>query len=104
MDIKHISSNTSSELRTERTDKSAAAGEGKAANSAGATRQNTGDQLTLTDSAQRLLDAARTAQDAPAVDRARVDAIRASIADGSYVIDPERIAAGLLRAEQDLGD
>ncbi len=103
MDIKNVKP---SDLLPSRVDRNATTGPQPASTRAPAAggRTETGDQLTLTDSAQRLLEATRSAGDASPVDQARVDAIRSSIADGSYVIDPERIAAGLLKMEQDLGE
>lgn len=104
MDIKNVKS---SELLPSRVERNASTGtqpEPSGRTPVASARTDTGDQLTLTESAQRLLDAARSAGDASPVDQARVDAVRASIADGSYVIDPERIAAGLLKMDQDLGE
>jgi negative regulator of flagellin synthesis FlgM len=60
---------------------------------------NTADQLTLTDVGQFL---AHSAGEPAPVDRERVDAIRDALADGSYVIDPERVAAKLLRLDREL--
>lgn len=37
--------------------------------------------------------------DAP-LDMPRIDRLRAALADGSYIIDPERIAAAMIAAEQ----
>ncbi len=103
MDIKNLNN---TDPRPNRTDRGPAEAPGSAASSKGgaSARPQTPDQVTLTESAQRLLEASRSASDAGAVDQARVQAIRQSLADGSYVIDPERIAAGLLRMEQELGD
>jgi negative regulator of flagellin synthesis FlgM len=42
----------------------------------------------------------RLAGEGPPVDAARVAQLRAAIADGSYGIDPERIAAAMLASEQ----
>lgn len=41
------------------------------------------------------------AADAP-LDMPRIDRLRAALADGSYTIDPERIAAAMIAAEQTL--
>lgn len=61
-----------------------------------------GDQVTLTDTARRLSELTQTVTAQPVVDRTRVDEIRAAIADGSYRVNPEQIAAKLLQAEKEL--
>jgi negative regulator of flagellin synthesis FlgM len=38
----------------------------------------------------------------PVVNEARVDAIRAALAEGRYEVNPERIADKLLRTEREL--
>ena len=43
-------------------------------------------------------------RDAPAVDEARVAAVRQKLDDGSYQVDPQRVADKLLRMERELGD
>jgi negative regulator of flagellin synthesis FlgM len=60
----------------------------------------TGDRVTLTDAAQRLLKAEQS--EAP-VDRAKVDAIRKSIADGTYTVDSSSIAEKLIDADNSPG-
>ena len=59
-----------------------------------------GDRVTLTDAAQRLLKAEES--EAP-VDRAKVDAIRRSIADGTYQPNSARIAEKLIETENPTG-
>ena len=61
-----------------------------------------GDQVTLTEAARRLSELTQTVTAQPVVDRTRVDEIRAAIADGSYRVDPEQIAARLLQTEREL--
>ena len=56
----------------------------------------------ITDSARQLATLEQAIQELPAVSTARVQQINARLADGSYKIDPERIADKLLRSEQDL--
>jgi len=81
-------------------------GNGSAA-SAGASISQTGsggqldDQIKLTDSALALQDATRP-QEGAMVDQQRVAKIRASIADGSYTINPGRIAEKMLTMDQQL--
>lgn len=62
-----------------------------------------GDRVDLTDTSARLQAIERSLADVPVVDEQRVDAIRQSIADGSYEVSPERVADGLLQMEKDLG-
>jgi negative regulator of flagellin synthesis FlgM len=42
-------------------------------------------------------------RDAPAVDEARVASVRQKLDDGSYHVDPQRVADKLLRLERELG-
>ena len=61
------------------------------------------DSLRLTGEATGVQALARELGDAPAsFDTARVDAVRAAIADGSYRIDPQAIADRMLSLERDL--
>jgi negative regulator of flagellin synthesis FlgM len=61
------------------------------------------DSLRLTGEAAGLQALERELGQAPAsFDAARVDAVRASIADGSYRIDPQAIADRMLSLEHDL--
>jgi negative regulator of flagellin synthesis FlgM len=60
------------------------------------------DQVKLTDSALALQQASR-ASDGAVVDQQKVDQIRQALADGSYQINPARIAERMLSLEQQLG-
>ena len=60
---------------------------------------STSDTLSITSIGKYL---AGAADDAAPVDKERVQAIRQALADGSYEIDADRVAAKLLRAERDL--
>lgn len=53
------------------------------------------DHVNLTDSARALQEAARTS-DGPVIDSKRVEQIRSAIADGSYQVNPGRIADRML--------
>lgn len=55
-----------------------------------------GDSLRLTGEAANLQAAARDVASRPAFDEARVQALRESIASGSYKIDAEAIASRML--------
>ena len=62
-----------------------------------------GDSLRLTGEAAGLRTLARELGAAPpGIDLAKVNAVRAALADGSYRIDPARIADRLLGLERDL--
>lgn len=63
---------------------------------------NADDQVQLTDSALALQQAAR-ASDGAMVDQKKVEAIRQALVDGSYQINPDRIAERMLSLEQQLG-
>jgi len=54
------------------------------------------DRVTLSDRAQTFQEVRRAALDVPDVRTDRVAAVRARLADGSMVPDPERIARALL--------
>lgn len=60
------------------------------------------DQVKLTDSALALQQAAR-ASDGATVDQKKVEQIRQALADGSYQINPGRIAERMLSLELQLG-
>jgi negative regulator of flagellin synthesis FlgM len=60
------------------------------------------DQLKLTDSARALQEAARL-DTSSAIDSKRVEQIREALANGSYQVDPGRIADRMLSFERQLG-
>jgi negative regulator of flagellin synthesis FlgM len=60
------------------------------------------DQLKLTDSARALQEAARL-DTSSAIDTKRVEQIREALANGSYQVDPGRIADRMLSFERQLG-
>lgn len=62
------------------------------------------DRLQLSGEAAGMLTAQREVSAAPpAMDQARIDAIRADIAAGTYKINPHEIAARLIALERKLG-
>ncbi|HEY9510955.1 MAG TPA: flagellar biosynthesis anti-sigma factor FlgM [Rhodanobacter sp.] len=73
---------------------------GASASSAGASSK-VGDEVQLTDSARALQEAARP-DDGAVVDHKRVDQIRQALADGSYTINPARIAEQILALDQQI--
>lgn len=60
------------------------------------------DSVSLTPSAQLLRDAESRVADEPVVNAQRVGVVRESIADGSFNIDPARIADRMMGMEQAL--
>lgn len=61
-----------------------------------------GDTVTLTGSVDQMVKLEELLANIPEVDSARVSEIRASIADGTYKVDPEKIVDNLLQIEKDL--
>ncbi|MBT8144761.1 MAG: flagellar biosynthesis anti-sigma factor FlgM [Gammaproteobacteria bacterium] len=61
-----------------------------------------GDEVSLTESAQLLVKLEKILQDVPEIDRERVETIKQAIADGTYSVDAERVAAEVLRMEMGL--
>ena len=60
-----------------------------------------GDTVTITNDAAQMLKLEQSLADIPDIDSSRVAAIKASIAEGSYRVDPEKIVDSLLNIEQD---
>ncbi|MEY4588452.1 MAG: hypothetical protein RL497_528 [Pseudomonadota bacterium] len=58
------------------------------------------DNVSLSAKAQSLAKLESRVAQAPEVDRKKVDAIKQSIAEGRYKINPEQIAKAMLNAEQ----
>jgi negative regulator of flagellin synthesis FlgM len=69
---------------------------------AGSEKPASGDDVVLTSAARKLAAAEESVRNMPVVDELRVAAIRQRLQDGSYEIDPQRIADRLLRMEDDL--
>jgi len=63
----------------------------------------TGDTVTITDTAARLSRLESTLAQVPVVDTQRVESIQRALANGTYEINPERIADKLLAMERDFG-
>ena len=59
----------------------------------------TGDTVTITDTAARLSRLESTLAQVPVVDTQRVESIQRALANGTYEINPERIADKLLAME-----
>ena len=74
-------------------------GQASEAPKSGAASGNTSDTVQLSPEAQRLQQAADKLNDQPAVDQARVAKLKEAIADGSYQVDSQRVAAKMLAFE-----
>ncbi len=61
-----------------------------------------GDKVSLTETTVRLRALHGSLANAPVVDEAKVASIKAAIANGSYHIDPNRIADKLIQFEREL--
>lgn len=67
-------------------------------------RPSTADTVSLTNAAAQISSLETAIAELPVVDTQRVEAIKQTLADGSYQIDAERIADKLLSLESSLGD
>ena len=60
------------------------------------------DRAEVTESGRRISDAVRALENVPAVDEARVEALREQIESGRFEVDAERVADRLISFENDL--
>lgn len=67
-----------------------------------ATTATSSDTVTFTTTASEMLKLQESLANIPDIDNSRVDAIKASIAEGSYQVNPEKIVDSLLSIEKDL--
>ena len=74
-------------------------GEGSAAS---ASTSQTGDHVTLTDSARSLQRIEQAVAQAPVVNTAKVAAVKQAVSDGTYKIDAGRVAGKILQFESGL--
>ncbi len=65
-------------------------------------RPSTVDTVSLTDTAARLRQMENTLANLPVVDNQRVESVRRALADGTFEVNPERIAEKMLNLEKDL--
>ncbi|MGM0676988.1 flagellar biosynthesis anti-sigma factor FlgM [Ectothiorhodospira marina] len=72
---------------------------GKGAGQAPSPADNTADKITLTGAARRLSDLEQTAASQPQVDEKRVAELRQAIQDGSYQVNAQDVAEGLMKSE-----
>ena len=64
---------------------------------------SSGSEVQITDSAAQLDGLVQALRGQPAVDPARVQKLSTAIAQGTYSVDPQRVAGQLLGLEQALG-
>ena len=62
------------------------------------------DKVSLTGQAQQLRELETQLASQPVVDTQRVEAVRSAVEDGSFTVDPQRIADKLISLEQALTD
>jgi negative regulator of flagellin synthesis FlgM len=67
-----------------------------------ATPRQGNSELQLTGAGRQLAALSQSLLEKPAIDEARVAAVKAKLDSGSYEIDPQRVADKLLRMESDL--
>jgi negative regulator of flagellin synthesis FlgM len=60
------------------------------------------DTVSLTNTATQLQSLQQTLSNVPEVNAERVEALRAAIADGTYKVDPEKVAQNLIEFERQL--
>lgn len=62
------------------------------------------DQVSLTPTAQQLRGLEQQIADQPVVDTQKVEAVKEALANGSFEINPDRIASKMMSLEMALGD
>jgi negative regulator of flagellin synthesis FlgM len=73
------------------------------ANTAQDATQQPQSDVSITSTASLLAHLQRSLATTPAVDQKRVDAVRSAISAGTYKVDPDKIAHGLINTERALG-
>ena len=103
IDFSRLNSSSSLTGSTRTSASKAAAEAGKSASlntpAEQASTVKSGESVHLSNEAQQLQKVTDTLRDQPVVDNARVAALKAAIADGSYKVDSNRIASKLLNFE-----
>ncbi|QIZ77256.1 flagellar biosynthesis anti-sigma factor FlgM [Ferrimonas lipolytica] len=67
-----------------------------------APKTTNGDEVVLTDQAQQLKKAEASMDAASGIDMDKVTSVKAAIANGSYHVDPEKLAANISKFESEL--
>jgi len=77
-------------------------GDARVKNTSDKTTATSSDTVTFTTTASEMLKLQESLANIPDIDNSRVDTIKASIAEGTYQINPEKIVDSLLSIEKDL--
>lgn len=77
-------------------------GDTRVKNTSDKTTATSSDTVTFTTTASEMLKLQESLANIPDIDNSRVDTIKASIAEGTYQINPEKIVDSLLSIEKDL--
>lgn len=97
-DITNINSNRAS-LNSSQSSSVKSRNEAKAENQSEKSSAETGDRVTLTNTASRLKDIESQLSKSPAIDDARVAEVQSAINNGDYDVNAERIADKMLAFE-----
>jgi negative regulator of flagellin synthesis FlgM len=66
--------------------------------------QQSGSDVSITSTASLLAHLRQTLAAKPAIDQSRVDAISKALANGTYTVNADKIAHGLIQSERALGE
>ena len=97
-DITNINSNRAS-LNSNQSSSVKSRNEAKIDNSGEKSSSETGDRVTLTDTASKLKNIEQQLNKSPSVDNARVAQVQSAINNGDYNVDADRIADKMLAFE-----
>jgi len=100
-EINNIKTSNSSQLNTTRNSKADVA-KSSATNGAEGQPVKADDKVSFTDTASQLESLRQTISDTPEVNAARVEAVKAAIAEGSYSIDSDALAQAFTKFENQL--
>jgi negative regulator of flagellin synthesis FlgM len=85
-----LNQTTASQITSESSPKQVNAGNVAGSGPAG------GDRTTLTSTQQSLSELVSTAMSSPEIRQDRVDSLKEAISNGSYTLDPQKIAASMI--------
>jgi negative regulator of flagellin synthesis FlgM len=66
-------------------------------------KQSAGGEVSITSTASLLARLQQSLGGKPSFDQARVDAISKALADGTYIVNPDKVAHGLAQMDHALG-